>query len=41
VLLSLVYFPLGGGRRHRTRNIMLTFLASALLLHSGWPGRSA
>src|SRR6185312_2810450 len=38
VLLALVYFPLGGGRRHRTRNIMLTFLASALLLHSGWFG---
>jgi hypothetical protein len=38
VLLSLVYFPLGGGRRHRTRNIMLTFLASAVLLHSGWFG---
>lgn len=38
VLLSLVYFPLGGARRHRTRNVMLTFLASALLLHSGWFG---
>ncbi|HVV51589.1 MAG TPA: hypothetical protein VHO06_18105 [Polyangia bacterium] len=38
VLLSLVYFPLGGNRRHRLRNVMLTFLASALLLHSGWFG---
>ena len=38
LLLQLVYFPLGGGRRHRTRNIMLTFLASALVLHSGWFG---
>lgn len=38
VLLALVYFPLGGGHRHRARNIMLTFLASALLLHSGWFG---
>jgi hypothetical protein len=38
LLLSLVYFPLGGGRRHRYRNVMLTFLASALLLHSGWFG---
>jgi hypothetical protein len=38
LLLSLVYFPLGGGHRHRYRNVMLTFLASALLLHSGWFG---
>ncbi|HEY6475379.1 MAG TPA: hypothetical protein VI456_02290 [Polyangia bacterium] len=38
LLLSLVYFPLGGSRRHRYRNVMLTFLASALLLHSGWFG---
>jgi D-alanyl-lipoteichoic acid acyltransferase DltB (MBOAT superfamily) len=37
LLLSLVYFPLGG-RRNRYRNVMLTFLASALLLHSGWFG---
>jgi hypothetical protein len=38
ILLSLVYFPLGGSRHHRYRNVMLTFLASALLLHSGWFG---
>jgi hypothetical protein len=37
-LLKTVYFPLGGGDRHRTRNVMLTFLASALVLHSGWLG---
>ena len=38
LLLQLVYFPLGGSRHHRDRNIMLTFVASALLLHSGWFG---
>ena len=38
VLLTLVYFPLGGRGRHQLRNVMLTFLASALLLHSGWFG---
>ena len=38
LLLQLVYFPLGGGGRHRARNVMLTFLASAVLLHSGWFG---
>ena len=38
LLLQLVYFPLGGGERHRYRNVMLTFLGSALLLHSGWFG---
>ena len=38
VLLSLVYFPLGGGDRHRTLNVMLTFAASGLVLHSGWLG---
>jgi hypothetical protein len=37
-LLRLVYFPLGGNRRHRYRNVVLTFLASALVLHSGWLG---
>jgi hypothetical protein len=37
-LLENVYFPLGGGARHRARNVMLTFLASALVLHSGWVG---
>jgi hypothetical protein len=38
VLLALVYFPLGGGDRHRSLNVMLTFGASGLLLHSGWLG---
>lgn len=38
VLLKLVYFPLGGGRRRKYLNVMLTFLGSALLLHSGWFG---
>ena len=38
LLLGLVYFPLGGGRRWRYRNVMLTFLASALVMHSGWFG---
>ncbi len=37
-LLKAVYFPLGGSERHRFRNVMLTFLASALVLHSGWLG---
>jgi hypothetical protein len=37
-LLKTVYFPLGGSDRHRFRNVMLTFLASALLLHGGWFG---
>ena len=38
VLLQIVYFPLGGGRRRKYLNVMLTFLASAVLLHSGWFG---
>ncbi|MEZ5405652.1 MAG: hypothetical protein R3F23_05580 [Verrucomicrobiia bacterium] len=38
LLLKQVYFPLGG-RTHRVyRNILLTFLASALILHTGWIG---
>lgn len=37
-LLGFVYHPLGGGRRHRYRNVMLTFLASAWVMHSGWFG---
>lgn len=37
VLLQLVYVPLGGARRKYT-NVVLTFVASALLLHSGWFG---
>lgn len=38
LLLGLVYFPLGGGRRRRILNVMLTFLASALIMHTGWFG---
>jgi hypothetical protein len=38
LLLALVYFPLGGGQRHRYLNVLATFLASGLLLHSGWLG---
>ena len=38
LLLTLVYFPLGGNQRHRTRNVLATFLGSALLLHTGWFG---
>lgn len=38
LLLKTVYFPLGGRERHVYRNILLTFLASALMLHSGWVG---
>lgn len=38
LLLKFVYFPLGGNRRHVYRNILLTFVASALLLHTGFLG---
>lgn len=38
LLLKLVYFPLGGNRHNRYRNVLLTFLASAWVLHSGWVG---
>lgn len=38
LLLKTVYFPLGGRNRYVYRNILLTFLASALVLHSGWVG---
>lgn len=38
MLIELVYLPLGGSGRHRYRNVILTFLASALVLHSGWFG---
>jgi hypothetical protein len=37
-LLQMVYFPLGGSQRHRALNVMATFLASALVLHTGWFG---
>ena len=38
LLLKFVYFPLGGNRRHVYRNILLTFLGSALILHTGYCG---
>ena len=38
LLLKFVYFPLGGNRHNVYRNILCTFLASALLLHTGWLG---
>jgi hypothetical protein len=38
LLLTLVYFPLGGSERRRTLNVLITFLASGLVLHSGWVG---
>ena len=38
LLLKFVYFPLGGSKAHVYRNIMATFLASALLLHTGYLG---
>jgi hypothetical protein len=38
LLLALVYFPLGGNQRYKYRNVALTFLASALVLHTGWFG---
>ncbi|MGF1678619.1 MAG: hypothetical protein ACFCUX_05425 [Candidatus Methylacidiphilales bacterium] len=36
LLLKLIYFPLGGSTRHRFRNVLIVFLASAVVLHSGW-----
>ena len=38
LLLKFVYFPLGGNRRHVYRNILCTFLGSALILHTGYCG---
>lgn len=38
LLLKFVYFPLGGSRERVYRNILATFLASALLLHTGYLG---
>jgi hypothetical protein len=38
LLLTLVYFPLGGSERRRMLNVLITFLASGLVLHSGWVG---
>jgi hypothetical protein len=37
-LLQMVYFPLGGSKRRRALNIMATFVASALVMHTGWFG---
>jgi hypothetical protein len=37
-LLKCVYFPLGGSEKRRYFNVMMTFWASALVLHSGWVG---
>ena len=38
LLLKFVYFPLGGNRRARLPQHPGTFLASALLLHTGFLG---
>lgn len=38
LLLKFVYFPLGGKHHRVYRNILATFLASALLLHTGYLG---
>ncbi len=38
LLLKLVYFPLGGRGPRQFLNILATFLASALVLHTGWFG---
>ena len=38
LLLKFIYFPLGGSRRHRYRNVAAVFTASAFLLNTGWLG---
>lgn len=38
LLITLVYAPLGGSTKRRFLNVMLTFAASALALHTGWLG---
>lgn len=38
LLLKCFYFPLGGGNKRRYLNVMITFWASALLLHTGFVG---
>jgi hypothetical protein len=38
LLLDLVFIPLGGSKRHKYRNVGITFLASALVFHTGWLG---
>lgn len=38
LLLKCFYFPLGGGNKRRYLNVMVTFWASALVLHTGWVG---
>lgn len=37
-LLKCFYFPLGGGTKRRYLNVMITFWASALVLHTGFIG---
>lgn len=36
LLLKFFYFPFGGKDHHRFRNVFIVFIASAVLLHSGW-----
>lgn len=38
LLLKCFYFPLGGGTKRRYLNVMVTFWASSLLLHTGFLG---
>lgn len=38
LLLKCFYFPLGGGTKRRYLNVMVTFWASALVLHTGFFG---
>lgn len=38
LLLKFFYFPFGGGQHHAYRNVLIVFLASALVLHTGWFG---
>lgn len=38
LLIKCFYFPLGGGTKRRYLNVMVTFWASALVLHTGWVG---
>ena len=37
-LMHIVYFPLGGSRNQTTRNVIVVFLASVLILQTGWWG---
>ena len=38
LLLKCFYFPLGGATKRRYLNVMVTFWASAVVLHTGWVG---